>query len=129
MRKEKQSILVGATLYVMRWTVRSIVLFSFSILIYYLWTLKYTKMGQIFRSPYWVDNVSLFWFFWGSLLMCQLYMWACLRPSDFDPRLYQSVFKKFMGPSSRDCGTTKVDDKIWAEMDECHDIDEGRVRL
>jgi hypothetical protein len=65
--KGKQFILVRVTMYVMSWTVRSIVLYfySFSILIYYLWTFKYTKIGQILEVHI-GRNVSFFWFFFGG---------------------------------------------------------------
>ena len=61
-------------------------IFSFSILIWYLWTSKCVEMGQIFGSPYHVDN---YWFFGG-------FFWEPANvpivhvglPSNFDAQMF-----------------------------------------
>jgi hypothetical protein len=61
-------------------------IFSFSILIYYLWTFKYIEIIEIFGSPYQEDNYSVFWFFWGestNVLIVQVGL-----PSHFHPHSF-----------------------------------------
>ena len=48
-------------------------------------------MGEVFGSPYYMENDSIFEFFGGNLLMYNMCRWACLWI--LHPHLFHTLFE------------------------------------